>query len=206
MIKLNPSELIYWFNALRDLPENERTRALDAFWAGQIDSKVWLTEELNKIQSEPSDVYIFGGWIGVLASIMFQASTFTINKLRSIDIDPWCESIADSMCKPHEMNEWRFKARTADMCQYQYESAPTIVINTSTEHVTQEVYDTWYNMIPVGTLVIAQGNNFFDCSEHIRCSKNLEEFKTMNNVSDPLFAGVLETYMYDRYMAIWKKV
>lgn len=205
MIKLDPSELIYWFNALRDLPENERTRALDAFWSGQIDSKVWLVEELNKVHTDPSDVYIFGGWIGVLASMMFQSSTFTINKIRSIDLDPWCEKIADSMCKPHEMNEWRFKARTADMCKYQYESTPTIVINTSTEHVTKEVYDLWYSMIPSGTLVVSQGNNFFDCNEHVRCSNSLEEFKTMNNVTEPLFAGVLETYMYDRYMAIWKK-
>lgn len=205
MIKLNPSELVYWFNALRDLPENERTRALDAFWSGQLDSKVWLVEELNKIHSAPSDVYIFGGWIGVLASIMFQASTFDINKLRSIDLDPWCENIADTMCKPHEMNEWRFKAVTADMCQYHYESTPTIVINTSTEHVTQEVYDLWYQMIPTGTLVVAQGNNFFDCNEHIRCSSNSEEFNTMNNVVNPLFVGTLETYMYDRYMAIWRK-
>jgi hypothetical protein len=205
MIKLDPSELVYWFNALRDLPENERTRALDAFWAGQIDSKVWLIEELNKLHSESSDVYIFGGWIGVLASMMFQASTFPINKMRSIDLDPWCESVADMMCKPHEMNQWKFKAITADMSEYQYESNPTLVINTSTEHVTQDSYDIWYNLIPTGTLVVAQGNDFFDCIEHIRCTDNLEDFKKVNRVSNPLFSGALETYMYQRFMCIWRK-
>lgn len=205
MITLDPKQIVYWFNALRDLPEHGRTRALDAFWAGQLDSKVWLVEELNKIQTTPADVYIFGGWIGVLASIILQSSTYQINKIRSIDIDPWCEPIADMMCKPHEMNEWLFKARTDDMCLYEYESNPNIVINTSTEHVDQDVYDEWYNNIPDGTLVVVQGNDFFSCEEHVRCSIDLTEFKTQNRVTNPLFEGVLETYMYQRFMCIWIK-
>jgi len=206
MITLDPTQITYWFNALRDLPENERTRALDAFWAGQIDSKVWLVQELNKLQTtKPADVYIFGGWIGVLASIMLQSSTYHINKIRSIDIDPWCEPIADMMCKPHEMNGWRFKARTCDMSLYQYESTPNIVINTSTEHVTQELYDDWYNNIPDSTLVVAQGNDFFSCNEHIRCSDDLLEFKKQNHVTNPLFEGMLDTHMYRRFMCIWIK-
>ena len=205
MIKLNPSDIIYWFNAIRDLPENERTRALDAFWAGQLDSKVWLVEELNKVNNSPSDIYIFGGWIGVLASIMLQASTFPIRKIRSIDIDPWCEPIADMMCKLHEMNGWKFKAITGDMSTYNYDTIPNIVINTSTEHVTQEAYDTWYSNIPQDTLVVAQGNDFFSCEEHIRCSKDLYEFKTQNKVTSPLFEGQLQTHSYKRFMCIWKK-
>lgn len=205
MIKLDPKEITYWFNALRDLPDHERTRALDAFWAGQLDSKVWLTEELNKVLSSPSDVYIFGGWIGVLASIMLQSSTFPINKLRSIDLDSWCEPIADMMCKPHEMNEWRFKARTADMSLYEYESTPDVVINTSTEHVIQSVYDDWYNNIPTGTLIVAQGNDFFSCPEHVRCSNTIEEFEKQNHVSSPLFSGSLQTHLYKRFMCIWNK-
>ena len=205
MIKLNPKEITYWFNALRDLPDHERTRALDAFWSGQLDSKVWLTEELNKVHSLPSDVYIFGGWIGVLASIMLQTSTFQINKLRSIDLDSWCEPIADMMCKPHEMNEWKFKARTADMSLYDYESTPDVVINTSTEHVIQSVYDDWYNNIPSGTLVVVQGNDFFSCPEHVRCSNGLSEFKQQNHVTNELFSGELPHDLYTRYMAIWRK-
>lgn len=205
-VKLIPSEITHWFNAIRNLPDNERTRALDAFWDGQIDSKIWLVDELNKIHNEPSDIYIFGGWIGVLASVMLQSSTFTINKIRSIDLDPWCEDIADTVCKPHESDAWKFKAVTADMRTYQYESSPTVVINTSTEHVTKEVYDQWYSSIPMGTLVVAQGNNFFDCSEHVRCSTNLDEFMQDNNVKYPIYSGVLKTSMYDRYMSIWNKL
>lgn len=205
MIKLNPSDIVFWFNAIRDLPDAQRTRALDAFWAGQLDSKVWLVEELNKLHQDPADVYIFGGWIGVLASILFQASTFDIRKVRSIDIDPWCESIADMVCKPYEMDSWKFKARTADMCLYDYETQPDIVINTSTEHISQEQYDIWYSKVPTNTLVVIQGNDFFNCEEHVRCSEDLNHFMNQNKVKDPLFAGHLQTHLYKRFMCIWRK-
>lgn len=210
-LKVNTAEIIYWFNALRNLPEGERTRALDAFWAGQIDSKVWLVEELlnNAEQmhiSKDYNIYIFGGWIGILASLLLQSDE-KIGKIRSIDLDPWCESIADMICKPHEMNEWRFKSRTADMMAYEYEWGirPHVVINTSTEHVDQDTYNAWYNRIPNDTWVIAQGNDFFECNEHVRSTKDLNVFMQINKVSDPVFAGELPHDLYTRFMCIWKK-
>lgn len=206
-ILLKPQEIIHWFNAIRNVADSERYRCLEAFWAGQIDSKVWLVDTLNKIQTSPANIYIFGGWIGVLASILFQASTFKIEKIRSIDLDPWCEGVADTLCKPHEMVDWNFKARTSDMSSYEYEWGikPTIVINTSTEHVTQETYNTWWNKIPAGTLVVAQGNNFFSCSEHVRCSNGVEEFCQQNHVVNPHYVGSMPHDLYTRYMAIWTK-
>lgn len=206
-ILLKPQEIIHWFNALRNLSDDQRYRGLEAFWAGQIDSKVWLVDQLNKIHHRDGNIYIFGGWIGVLASILFQASTFKIHKIRSIDLDPWCEVVADNLCKPHEMVDWNFKARTSDMASYDYEWGidPTIVINTSTEHVSQETYNAWYNKIPTGTVVVAQGNNFFSCPEHVRCSSDLEEFKQQNLVVNPLYSGQLPHDLYTRYMAIWVK-
>lgn len=206
-LRLNPNQIIYWFNAIRNVENDKKTRILDAFWAGQLNSKLWLVDELNKLVNSNSNVYVFGGWVGVLSSILFQCSTFKINKIRSIDLDSWCEKVADDVCKIHEMNEWRFKARTADMSIYEYEwgISPDIVINTSAEHVTQATYDQWYEKIPANTTVVVQGNNFYNCSEHIRCSSSLDNFKIQNRVSDLLFEGELETDMYTRYMCIWKK-
>ena len=99
-VTLNSVQLVYWFNAIRNLPESQRSRALDSVWAGHIDSKAWLVNELNLHVHSAAYVYIFGGWVGILASMMFQASKFEIKKIRSIDLDPWCESIADTVCQP----------------------------------------------------------------------------------------------------------
>lgn len=197
-------------NAIRELSSHEdRTRALDALWLGQLASKGWLVNNLSDFVDPniPMNIYIFGGWIGILGSMLLQSEKITISKIRSIDIDPWCESIADTVNKKFEMDDWRFKAITADMSLYQFQSdiKPDIVINTSTEHVSQEVYDQWYDNIPNGTLVVAQGNNFFNCNEHIRCSKTLNEFKIQNRSIDEFWSGELETDVYTRYMCIWRK-
>jgi len=204
-LTINTNDLIYWFNAIRNLPDDQRTRALDATWAGQLQSKAWLVNTLKQYMNKPSNVYIFGGWIGILASMMFQH--LPVNKIRSIDLDPWCEKVADTINKPYEMDGWRFKAITEDMSSYDYDWGITsdVVVNTSSEHVDQTTYDKWFNMICPGSLVVVQGNNFFDCPEHIRCSHNLNDFENMNNVYDPLFSDQFHTNKYTRYMSIWRK-
>ena len=208
--KISNLELAHWMNAIRELTSHEdRTRALDALWLGQLASKGWLVNNLSNFIDPkiPINIYIFGGWIGILGSMLLQSEKIIISKIRSIDIDPWCEHIADTVNKKFEMDNWRFKAVTADMNSYQYQTdiEPDIVINTSTEHVTQEVYNNWYNAIPTGTLIVTQGNDYFECNEHIRCSVNLEEFRQQNLVKDAYYSGTLETGMYTRFMAIWRK-
>lgn len=208
MTSLYLKDLIHWFTAIRNLPDNQRFRALEGMWDTQLYGKEWICIELNNLLSNSKtnhNIYVFGGWIGILSSMLLQCSIFNINKIRSIDIDPWCENIADTLCKPYEIDNWRFKAVTSDMASYKYDEMPSIVINTSTEHVTQEVYDQWYENIPSNTVVVIQGNNFFDCSEHIRCAKDLEHFRHINKVSNDLYSGILKNNLYDRYMSIWIK-
>lgn len=204
-LQISTTEIIHWMNTIRNLSDNDRTRFLDSMWSGQLESKAWLVNQLSHIVLIRPNIYIFGGWTGILANMLLRDDR--VYKIRSIDIDPWCEMIADNVNKIHEMNSWRFKAITADMSTYQYQSdiVPSVVINTSTEHVTQDQYDGWYNNIPDGVIVVAQGNNYFECSEHIRCSNNLSEFELMNHVTNPIFRGVLPTDMYNRFMCIWRK-
>jgi hypothetical protein len=208
--KISNLELSHWMNAIRELSSHEdRTRALDALWSGQLSSKGWLVNTLaDFIDSNiPLNIYVFGGWIGILSSMLLQSEKISISKIRSIDIDPWCVHIANTVNKTFKMDNQRFNAVTADMSSYQYliNIEPNIVINTSTEHVTQEVYNNWYHNIPRGTLIVAQGNNFFSCNEHIRCSESLYDFKIQNHVCTEHWSGELKTDMYTRYMCIWKK-
>lgn len=202
-LPLDSKQIIHWFNAVRNLPDFERTRALEAFWAGQIDSKCWLVNTLNEYVTGESNIYIFGGWIGVLASMLFHSAKFKVNQIINIDIDPWCENISREICG-HVKN---FTSVTCDMKEYyyDYDYYPNIAINTSTEHIGQETYDIWYDKIPNNSLIVIQGNNFFDCNEHIRCSSNLIDFKRMNHVRNTLYEGILPHDLYDRYMCVFFK-
>lgn len=205
-LQVSTKNLIHWFNTLRNLNDTTRTRALDAFWDTQLEAKSWLVNTLNNHANGENNIYIFGGWIGVLANLLLQGSSYKINKIFSIDIDPWCEQTANSI----NYNYWtskKFKAVTANMATFKYywDAQPSIIINTSTEHVDQNTYDLWFNSLPNDSLIIIQGNNFFACDEHVRCSNTLEDFKRMNHVKKTIYEGELSNSQYTRFMCVFKK-
>ena len=189
----------YWMQAVRESPDPMRT--LDCFWRGQMSSKEWLCKELRKHVRKFVTIDIHGGWNGVLASMLFQ-SEVPVSRIRSVDIDPKCQSIATMMNKPEEM-VGRFTAVTADMCSITTNA--DVVINTSCEHITQDQYDIWLRSIPHDTLLVLQSNNY-NISEHIRIATDLEQFKQQSNISEILWAGELELPLYKRFMIIGKNV
>jgi hypothetical protein len=200
-MQFDTEHLHYWMNAVRQSKNPMRT--LDAFWSGQLKSKEWLIENLKTAYTwdceKPARIDIHGGWVGVLASMLFQ-SRLPIRYIQSLDLDPECEPIATMMNKIEEQ-DGRFKAVTMDMC-----NAPVngdIVINTSCEHITQEQYNNWLKCIPVNSLIVLQGNNY-KIEEHIRTADTLEEFIDQSNIQ-VLQHGTLKLPMYTRWMVIGKK-
>jgi len=183
--------------AIRQSPDPMRT--MDAFWSGQLKSKEWLINNLSKHVHGASSIEIHGGWVGVLASMLFQSS-IPIKRIYSLDIDPMCEPIATMMNKGEEI-EGRFQASTGDMCNLI--SFVDIVINTSCEHITQEQYETWLAKRKDNQLLVLQSNNY-DIPEHVRTAKDLEEFKQQCNI-DVIWAGELVLPLYTRYMIIGKQ-
>jgi hypothetical protein len=196
-MNIDTNHLHYWMQAIRQSPDPLRT--MDAFWSGQLKSKEWLIENLRKQVTTPVSVEIHGGWVGVLASMLFQ-SDIPITNITSIDIDPECEPVASMMNKQEEM-QGRFRAAIADMTTYR--SSADIVINTSCEHITQEDYDQWISAISESSLVVLQSTNY-DIPEHVRTAGSLNDFIEQSQL-DIVQVGELETAMYKRFMVIGKK-
>ena len=199
-MKVNIQDVLFWMDAIRD--SDDRYRTLESFWKGQVNSKVWLAENLLEfVPVRPLNIVIYGGWNGVLASILFN-SNIAIQRITSVDIDPVCEDIANTVNRRY-VDQSKFTAITADMTTVIDESAD-VVINTSCEHITQEQYDKWLNNQPNNATIVLQSNNYFNLDEHIRCSTDLEDFVRMSNIN-PYLRKTLETLKYDRYMLIGKK-
>jgi hypothetical protein len=178
-------------------------RTMDAFWRGQILSKEWLITELAKQKKHYKEwptIDIHGGWVGTLASMLFQSKLY-ISHINSIDIDPTCQDIALTM-NQIEMEAGKFRAITADMCTFR--SNADIVINTSFEHITQNEYDLWLSGLPQNSLIILQSNDY-KIPDHVRIAKDLEEFKTQSDLETILYAGQLDLPLYKRFMIIGKK-
>ncbi len=193
--------------------------AIDAFSSGQVGSKIWLCEELEKIWSKKNasapkgqteTVWIYGGWQGVLGFLILNRdfSTRHVGSIRSFDLDPTCESVANSICENWVWREWMFRAFTADCNQLdpskngEFGKAPTVVINTSVEHFDDRA---WFEKIPAGTMVALQASDF----EHdgaVSLYDSEEKMAAAFPLSETLFSGRLEfdygPWKFNRLMRI----
>lgn len=178
----------------------------DAFSSGQIGSKIWLCEELEQLFETIDSVWIYGGWYGISAFLLQSRGNINIGQIRSYDLDPRCEEVADMINENWVIDNWKFKAKTQDCNLLDLDwNGPDLVINTSTEHF--ESLD-WWNAIPKGTTVALQGNNMPHEEHHIH-SNSLDDFIKSYPVDTLLFQGqkefVYPTWKFTRFMLIGVK-
>lgn len=196
--------VIQWMNVVREeIHSPEQFRVLENFWASQLNSKMWLIEHINEqcLLFPGSHIYIFGGWYGILAQLLIQAIPGV--KVTSIDIDPKCAIFGERLKLPDDDIEFI----TADMQHFtEYSPNTRLIINTSTEHVTQETFDSWLFNVPQNVNVVLQGNNFFACEEHVRCTKTLNDFIRMHDLTKIKFTGELDCIQFTRFMMIGNKL
>jgi len=210
---------IHWMNVIRNT-EDPKTKydLLEAFWGSQIKSKGWMIEEIKNIyKNNPSlekegVAYVFGGWHG-LAAMYIIDNLPNIKKVYSIDKDEKCADqgsmltnydpriifLTQDMTKIDEFFYHNFKTTYRDI---EIQEITTLIVNTSTEHITQEDFNTWVGNIPLNTLVCLQGNNFSSLDDHIRTSENMKEFLQKNKMDKVLYSGELDCVQFTRFMEI----
>lgn len=212
--------------AFKNFFVNNKSIDPDCFSRGQLESKLWLVSKLKDLDVELGTVFLCAGWYATLATMIFE-SNIKVNKIRSFDIDPSCASIAETFNKKWFIDDWRFKASTVDIMDFEWslkpapsdgsvgnfyyttdangktvqmKDKPDTIINTSCEHI--ENFDTWYNKIPTSKLVILQCNNFVDIDEHVNTHDTLKSFSDSTPMSEVLYEGELELPQYTRFMKI----
>ena len=166
----------------------------DMFSSGQIHSKEWLINELNKIHTTASSCIITGAWYGTLGMLLYDEKIF--KNITMLDIDARCEKFVRNIIydKPE------LKYITGDMYNHNY--TEDIVINTSCEHIPN--LKSWIKLIPKNKMLILQSNNFKGGIGHINCVDSIGEFLTQSGLQKIMYAGEFKTNIYTRYMIIGK--
>ena len=183
----------------------------DFYSRGQISSKKWLVEELNKIvdQSILGNIAVYGAWYNFIAHMLFDK--FSVDKIYSIDVD---DTVIDHISAMYntEISSNRLVPLTLDVSTIEWVDNNIknpqsnsilcndidIVINTSCEHMP----DDWFHNIPTDTIVVLQTNNYFDNVQHSNCVHTLKDTTDKYNMSKILYKGTLNTTLYDRFMVI----
>jgi hypothetical protein len=171
----------------------------NAFNHKQVGSKMWARDALyDTLGGKLGNVVLLGGWYGILPAMMFDDVRFDVERVTSYDIDPAVGVIAETLNKA-----WadRFAAVTADMYALDYAALRSdLVINTSCEHIAD--LRAWLALLPKGSRVMLQSNDYFSEPTHINCVPTLEAFIEQAQLSILDFSGSLKMKKYTRFMLI----
>jgi hypothetical protein len=170
----------------------------NSFSAAQMQSKLWLVQRLEQVllEERPIEdgyrVWLLAGWYGLTNLLIRTRNIIPVLEVRSFDIDPSCESIADSINKLWMWRAWEFKAHTADINAIDYNPAPDVVINSSVEHMSSNV---WWDRIPKGTMVCLQASDMDD-DDHINKFSNDRDLFVAYPLEELLYTG-LKRFEFD---------
>jgi hypothetical protein len=204
------------------IKNNEEKDAIhDALSRSQMKSKIWLVEELAKIDTNYNNVAVMAGWFGQLKAIYEKKCTYA--KMRIVELDKEACETSDYIFNLSNLENYKVKSVNADInnlilhkngyewdvenfkevSKYTEKFLPDLIINTSAEHMTEE----WYNQIRFKELesnpiVVLQSNNMFDGEGHINCVHSIDHMKKKFPMKEILFEGELQLKGYKRVMLI----
>jgi len=189
---------------------------------GQVDSKIWLVEELKKYSELNSlnlnSIAIYGSWYGFLVPFLYENFS-DLTCVRGFDIDAQSNYRAEVLLQRYLHNKWKFKTVTQDVenlmpigasgklmysCinEFNQKIKETtkfeLIINTSAEHMS----DKWLSNLRKEQFVCLQTNNMHDTIGHINTFNSYEEAKEhYRNFGQILWAGKRPLMdRYERYM------
>lgn len=198
-----------------------RSTINDAFSRSQIRSKIWLVEELAKIQTHFNSVVVIAGWFGQIKSIYEKKLTY--EKMRIVELDKNACEISDYNFNLSNLENYKVKSINADVNKltlykngYEFEIEnfkenkkyiekflPDLIINTSAEHMNEDwFFQLKFKEIESNPIVAIQSNNLFDVSDHINCVYSIDHMKKKFPMKEILFEGELQLKGYKRVMLI----
>jgi hypothetical protein len=219
--KRNPSDKI--FRGINNYLKDENNPAIiqDAMSRSQMRSKIWLVEELAKINSNYDNVAVMAGWFGQIKTIYDKRLTYS--KMRIVELDKDACKTSDYIFNITNLENYKVKAVHADIngltlhkngyewnvenfkedTMYGEKFLPNLIINTSAEHMTED----WFHQIRFkemesDPIVAIQSNNMFDGEGHINCVYSVDHMKKKFPMKEVLYEGELQLKGYKRVMII----
>lgn len=181
----------------------------DVWSSGQVGSKLWLCEELEKVITWHSDilyprVVLMGGWYGMAAFLLLSRNHVPFSKIVSYDKDPKCKELAEMVNQNWVWPTPVFEAITMDANQVSINDFD-IIINTSTEHFESHE---WFDKVQEDKFIAIQSNNM-EHEDHISTVNSIRELKKQFPLHRILYEGEktfeYDTWSFTRFMIIGTK-
>lgn len=189
-------------NELYALAESSGYSLQGSFTHDLTKSKVWLMQQLAKVQPSISTMYILGSWFGNLALYMTLDPVAQVNKFINVETDKSMLDQNRRMMKHVGARNVEYMNQDANNLDYRQIDSNSVVVNTS---LTDMDGTEWFDNIPEDTLIVMQARDNDPGYQFHSTQDILKKFP----LNDVLYQGELDLQdpetEYTRYMVIGRK-
>ena len=209
-LKFTPELANNWKNALSMGSKTHLLkRVLDSMNQSQLESKLWIIQELIKLEIEPKRVAILAGWYSqyIIPLLIEHGVEFIYN----FEIDRDAKDISYKFNKRYKDQE-KYQCHITDIMfkeiwrKEEKYGAFDVLINTSCEHMfPMRRFRELNTELSGNPIYVLQSTNEDEYDDHINCVNGPEELAEQAELTDIMYSGtkILDSGM-KRFMVIGK--
>ena len=208
-LKFTPNLANDWKNALSTSEPYVFKRVLDSMNRSQLESKLWIIQELIKLEIEPKRVAILAGWYSqyIIPLLIEHGVEFIYN----FEIDRDAKDISYKFNKRYKDQE-KYQCHITDIMfkeiwrKEENYGAFDVLINTSCEHMfPMRRFRELNKNLSGNPIYVLQSTNEDKYEDHINCVSGPEELAEQAELINVVYSGtkVLDNGM-KRFMVIGK--
>ena len=167
-------------------------RVMDAITASQLQSKLWVVNELKEIVGEnilrPRSIALLGGWYAQFTVELLMAH-LKPDLIQNFEFDEDAKNISYRFNKRYrDLEQYRCYVKDImwepiDGVQYQ------LIINTSCEHMFTMTRFYSLNKFKIPPVYVLQSTDDSEWDDHINCVSSAEELIEQSKITEVLYSG-----------------
>jgi len=189
-------------NELYAISESSGYSLQGSFTHDLTKSKVWLMQELARVQPEISAMYILGSWYGNLALYMTLDPMIRVKKIINVETNRAMLNQSERMLDRVGARNVEYMNKDANTLDYRQLGTDGVVTNCS---LTDMDGTEWFTNIPNNTMIVMQARDNVESKPFYSTQDILKKFP----LNEVLYQGQLELQdpetTYTRYMVIGRK-
>ena len=196
-LKFTPELANDWKNALSSSEPYLFKRVMDSMNQSQLESKLWIIQELIKLEIKPKRVAILAGWYAQYIVPLLYDNFESLEFVENYEIDQDVKRLSYKFNKRlKEDKKYRITIRNVmfDKIQEGWHPVHKLGMDTIINCACEHMYPMWKfrelnKTIQKNPLYILQSSNDEQHEDHINCVNSEEELIDQARIKDVIYSG-----------------
>jgi hypothetical protein len=188
-LKFTPELANDWKNALSSSEPYLFKRVMDSMNQSQLESKLWIIQELIKLGVKPKRVAILAGWFAQYIVPLLYDNFESVEWVENFEIDQDVKRLSYKFNKRLKEDK-KYRTLITNVMFDRIQSGMDTIINCACEHMYpmwkfRELNETFQK----NPLYILQSSNDEQHEDHINCVNSEEELIDQARIKDVIYSG-----------------